>query len=188
MSQLPTPPRWANRLLEWRCAPYLLEEIEGDLYERFTRRAALFGLRSARRQYVWEVLGFIRPRVELPFSDKRKSDYSSSEYRTPFLLSPAMLRNYFKTAFRTLTKHKVSTLINLLGLTLGVTACLVIYLITSYELSYDTFHPDRDRIYRLVGEAQYGPTSEKHPVGFVPNAVPKAIREEIPGLEMVVAF
>ncbi|AKD58627.1 hypothetical protein SD10_18495 [Spirosoma radiotolerans] len=99
-----------------------------------------------------------------------------------------MFRNYFKTSLRNLTKHKVSSLINLFGLTLGVTACLVIYLITNYELSYDTFHPNGERIYRLVGEAQYGKTGEKHPVGFPPNAVPAAIRKEIAGLETVAAF
>ncbi|MFD2573042.1 permease prefix domain 2-containing transporter [Spirosoma soli] len=176
----PTPPRTADRLLEWFCAPHLLEEVQGDLHERFQRNATLFGERSARRQYTWEVLGFITK----PFAIKRQP----SEYSSPFLVSPAMIRNYLKTAFRTLTKHRVSTLINLSGLTLGVTACLVIYLITSFELSYNTFFPDKERIYRLVGESQYGAGGEKHPVGFIPNAVPKAIREEIPGLETVAAF
>ncbi|GAB3774175.1 ABC transporter permease [Spirosoma horti] len=99
-----------------------------------------------------------------------------------------MFRNYFKTSLRNLTKHKGSTLINLFGLTLGVTACLVIYLITNYELRYDAFHPNGERVYRLVGEAQYGKSDEKHPVGFVPNAVPAAIRKEIAGLETVAAF
>src|SRR5205823_10845856 len=109
-------------------------------------------------------------------------------YSSPGLFSSFMFRNYFKTSLRNLTKHKVSTLINLFGLTLGVTACLVIYLITNYELSYDTFHPNGERIYRLVGEAQFGKTGEKHPVGFLPNAVPAAIRKEIAGLETVAAF
>ena len=50
------------------------------------------------------------------------------------------------------------------------------------------FHPDSERIYRLVGEAQYGPTGEKHPVGFPPNAVPMALRQEVSGIETIAAF
>ncbi|QMW06996.1 ABC transporter permease [Spirosoma foliorum] len=99
-----------------------------------------------------------------------------------------MLRNYFKTSIRNLAKHRVSTLINLLGLTLGVTACLVIYLITSYELGYDTFHPDGERIYRVVGDVKYNATDEKHSVGFLPAPVPQALRKEVAGLETVAAF
>ncbi|GAB2592795.1 permease prefix domain 2-containing transporter [Spirosoma areae] len=174
-----TPPRWADRLLEWFCAPHLLEEVQGDLHERFTRRVATLGAAEARRQFVREVLSFLRP-----FALKR----TPTAYSSFFSLHPVMLQNCIKTALRNLAKHKVSTLINLFGLTLGVTACLVIYIITNYELSYDTFHPDRERIYRLVGESQYGNPSEKHPVGFIPNAVPEAIRKEIAGLETVAAF
>ncbi len=171
-------PYWADRLLEWFCAPHLLEEVQGDLHERYGRDVQQFGTAKANRQYWVSVLSFLRP-----FALKRQTHYSS-----PPLVNPAMLRNYVKTAFRTLTKYKVSTLINLLGLTLGVTACLVIYLITNYELSYDTFHPNSQRIYRLVGEAKFGGTNEKHPVGFIPNAVPEAIRKEIAGIETVAAF
>ncbi|MBD2702353.1 ABC transporter permease [Spirosoma sp. BT702] len=174
-----TPPRLADRFLEWFCASHLLEEVQGDLYERYVRDEQRSGTSKANRRYWLNVLRFIRP-----FALKRQP----AEYSQPILLHPIMLRNYFKTSLRNLAKNKISTLINLLGLTLGVTACLVIYLITNYELSYDTFHPDSERIYRLVGEAQYGNPGEKHPVGFVPNAVPAAIRKEIAGLETVAAF
>jgi ABC-type antimicrobial peptide transport system permease subunit len=184
-----TPPRWADRLLEWFCAPHLLEEVQGDLYERYIRDIQLLGVANANRNYTLNVLSFLRP-----FALKRQPAQYPSRNRAggpggpPFLLSPIMLRNYIKTALRNLTKHKVSTLINLFGLTLGVTACLVIYLITNYELSYDAFHTDSDRIYRVVGESQYGAPAEKHPVGFVPAPVPGAIRKEIPGFETVAAF
>ena len=184
-----TPPRWADRLLEWFCAPHLLEEVQGDLYERYLRDVQQQGVAKANRQYALNMLGFLRPFAlkgqPIPYSSRNRTGGPAGP---PSLLSPVMLRNYVKTALRNLTKHKVSTLINLFGLTLGITACLVIYLITNYELSYDTFHPDSDRIYRLVGESQYGNPAEKHPVGFIPAPVPGAIRKEIAGFETVVAF
>jgi putative ABC transport system permease protein len=65
-----------------------------------------------------------------------------------------MLKNYFKIAWRSISRQKINTSINITGLAFGICACLVIYLINSYDLSFDRFHPDGDRIYRIVGEAQ----------------------------------
>jgi putative ABC transport system permease protein len=65
-----------------------------------------------------------------------------------------MLLNYFKIAWRNMYRHKLYTLINITGLAFGICACLVIYLISSYDLSFDRFHPDGDRIYRIIGEAE----------------------------------
>lgn len=42
-----TPTHWAERLPEFFCAPHLLEEVQGDLYERFQRQAALYGVKIA---------------------------------------------------------------------------------------------------------------------------------------------
>ncbi len=93
-----------------------------------------------------------------------------------------------RTTLRTLLRNRLSTAINLAGLTLGVTACLVIFLITHFELSFDTFHPDRGRIYRLVGQLSFTHKPGAEPVGFVPRAMPRAVRAEIEGLEKVAAF
>ncbi|HEY6900172.1 MAG TPA: ABC transporter permease [Puia sp.] len=61
-----------------------------------------------------------------------------------------MIKNQLLFALRRLSRHKLTTTINILGLTLGMLSCLVIYLYVSFEFSYDTFHADRDRIYRVV--------------------------------------
>jgi len=63
-----------------------------------------------------------------------------------------MIKNYFKIAWRNLVKQRVSTIINVLGLSIGISACLIIYMMASFELSYDNFHPDKDRIFRVVSE------------------------------------
>ena len=55
-----------------------------------------------------------------------------------------MLYYYFKIAWRNIRKNKVSTAINILGLTMGISACLVIYLIANYDLSFDRFHPGKE--------------------------------------------
>ena len=65
-----------------------------------------------------------------------------------------MLKNYWRIAWRTLTRNKVYSGINILGLALGISGCLVLFLITSYEFSFDRNHPDGARIYRIVGDQQ----------------------------------
>ena len=60
-----------------------------------------------------------------------------------------MLRNYFNVALRNLFKHKFYSLINILGLSVGLTCFLMISLYVIDELSYDTFHTDAERIYRM---------------------------------------
>ena len=58
--------------------------------------------------------------------------------------------HYFKPSIRSLIKNKVFSLINIIGLAIGTSAALVIYLIVQYDLSFDHFEPGRDRIYRIV--------------------------------------
>ena len=68
-----------------------------------------------------------------------------------------MIKNYWRIAWRNIARDKAYTFINVLGLALGVCGCLVLFLITRYEFSFDRDHPDGDRIYRIVGNMQRGP-------------------------------
>lgn len=63
-----------------------------------------------------------------------------------------MIKNYFKIAWRNLMKHKVFSLINIVGLTIGISASVVIGLMIFYDTTFDTFHKDSDRIYRVVSD------------------------------------
>ncbi|MEM7375390.1 MAG: FtsX-like permease family protein [Bacteroidota bacterium] len=60
-----------------------------------------------------------------------------------------MLRNYLTTAIRNLAKRPAFTMINVLGLAIGMAACIIITLYVRYELSFDRFHEQSDRIYRV---------------------------------------
>lgn len=63
-----------------------------------------------------------------------------------------MIKNYLKIALRNLLKQKFYSGINILGLTLGITCCLLIFLFVQHELSYDQFHKKGNRIYRVLRE------------------------------------
>lgn len=63
-----------------------------------------------------------------------------------------MYHNYLKIAIRNLLRNKTNAFIHILGLTIGLTGCLLIGLFVLDELKYDTFHPDGDRTYRVYAE------------------------------------
>jgi putative ABC transport system permease protein len=98
-----------------------------------------------------------------------------------------MLKNYLITAWRSLWKRKFFSLINVLGLSIGISASLVIWLIAHYEFSFDTFQPDRSRIYRVVIDLSYRASGSFY-VGGVENPLPEAVAKEVGGLDLVVPF
>ena len=99
-----------------------------------------------------------------------------------------MFSNYLTTAWRHITRHKMYTAINVMGLALGICGCLVIYLITSFEFSFDTFHPDKERIYCVDASVAGNPDPDHAHWNCVPAPMPDAMRSEMSGLEKVAAF
>jgi putative ABC transport system permease protein len=67
-----------------------------------------------------------------------------------------MIRNYIKTAVRSLMKNKGFTAINVLGLALGLATCLLIVFYVFDELSYDRYNVNADRIYRINEAIRFG--------------------------------
>jgi putative ABC transport system permease protein len=95
-----------------------------------------------------------------------------------------MLRNYFVTAFRSFWRNKAFTAINVLGLSIGISAALVIFLIVYYEFSYDRFEQEKERIYRVVLDAKFN-GNEGHSAA-VPAPLSNAIEHEVTGVELTV--
>ena len=97
-----------------------------------------------------------------------------------------MIKNYFKIAFRSFKRHKLFTFINVIGLSIGICAALVIYLIVSYDFSFDKFHKDGDRIYRVVTD--YSFAGEVGHNGGVTWPLGDAVKNEVTGLEGTAPF
>lgn len=65
-----------------------------------------------------------------------------------------MLKNYLKITWRNIRKQKFYATLNILGLTIGMTCCFLIFMYVRFELSYDTFHKRGDQIYRIVTDVK----------------------------------
>ncbi|HEV9038045.1 MAG TPA: ABC transporter permease [Puia sp.] len=139
--KMPEPPKWATRFLTWYCRPTLLEDLQGDLNEYFHRNVRERGASSARLIYIIDVLKFFRPYII------RKPSFSNP------LKGKITMKKQLLFTLRRLSRHKLTAGINILGLTLGILSCLVIFLYVSFEFSYDKFHADAGRIYRVIVSA-----------------------------------
>ncbi|MDN3547887.1 ABC transporter permease [Mucilaginibacter aquaedulcis] len=95
-----------------------------------------------------------------------------------------MIKNYIKTAFRSLLKNKGFTVINILGLALGLATCLLIVLYVVDELSYDRYNTKAARIYRVNEDLKLGDNSVKYAVCMPPLA--KTLKTEYPFVENAV--
>src|SRR5205809_4840766 len=91
-----------------------------------------------------------------------------------------MLKNYLRIASRNVIKHKVYAAINVSGLAVGIAACILLFTVVKYELSYDTFQPDYKRIYHVASERH---TAEGLSWGEgVPFPAYDALRADFPNL------
>ncbi len=140
---MPSPPRFAQQLFKWWCKKADADDLLGDMEEYFRYNVSKKGKLRAQMIYIKQVLS-------LSFSyalKKRKRSASYSNFYSQN--SIAMLNNYFKIALRNFSKHKLFTSLNILGLALGMSICLLALSITVSIYRSDEFHEKKDRIYQV---------------------------------------
>ena len=167
----PMPPKWIDSMIDLLAPNEVAEEIHGDLYELFLKDLSEKGQRVARIRYITNGIGFL---FKSFFWRKNHSNNSIP-----------MISNYFKMGKRSLLAYKGTTSINILGLVTGIASALVIFSVIRFELSFDAFHSDRDRIYRMVRVSGADMSEFRSGISY---PVPVAIKSEIPSLENIVSI
>ena len=161
-----SPPKLATKILLWFLKDELVEEVAGDLLERYEIKLQKKPAWRARLNYWYQVFHYLRPFA------MRQSLVINSKY---FI----MFNNYLLIAIRNLTKHKFHSSINILSLAIGIAACLVIYLFISDEKSFDGIH--QRNIYRLC-EVQSFPGTNTQNVALSMSAMGPTLGAEFPDL------
>jgi len=170
MKYIPEPPSWIDALVDRLAPDRFAEEI------REICMKCIPGYRPA-----W------RSRSTLAVCPER-SGISGKSFFWKRSVSPTndftMIRSYFQMAKRSLATHKGTTAINVIGLITGIASALVIFTVIRYELSFDAFHSDRDRIYRLVRVTgtDLGKAERRDCRTGVSYPVPTALKTEIPAI------
>jgi putative ABC transport system permease protein len=96
-----------------------------------------------------------------------------------------MVKNYFKTAFRSLTRNRNYTIINIAGLAVGIAVCMMIFIIIQFHTSYDDFHKNKDRIYRVLTEYHHADAADISYGKDVPFPMPAGLKTAFPQIEQV---
>lgn len=132
------PPPLFVRFFRWFCHPAMRAPIEGDLRELHGERQQLHGRHYANFRFVVDVLLLFRPGIV--------KSLSGSMTLNQF----GMLSSYFRIAWRNLVKYRVFSAINVFGLAVAMSVCMLIMLMLADQLRYDTFHEKGDRTYRIL--------------------------------------
>lgn len=139
--------------------------------EVYDRRLRTSGKRLADFRFMVDVLLLCRPGII-----GRKKSNNAYNYTD-------MFRNNFKIAIRNLWKNKSSTIINVFGLTTGITSCLLIALFIMYEASFDQFQPNKERIARVIMEYSFEGTTDKATGTFTSTKVAPVFSRTFPEVE-----
>lgn len=130
------PPKYALKLLRWFCSEAHIEEIEGDLIELFEMQSEV-SLPKAKRFFLWRVLMSFRPTLLKSFLNVKISN------------NLIMYKDHVKVSWRSLKRQPFYSLLNTLGLAIGITGALLIGLFIFEELSFDRSFKDAELIYRV---------------------------------------
>lgn len=170
--QPPKPPKLAELFLQWYCRPEILEILQGDLHELYYRRVDEIGVTRARLYYYRDVLDNCRP---FAWGATRSSSSNPKD----------MFINYLISAWRNISKRKQFSFINVMGLSIGMAACLLILQYVNHQKSYDNFHSDLDRLYRLnlgmsnTGDSEIIYRATNHPAAGL------ALKKDYPQIEEI---
>jgi putative ABC transport system permease protein len=168
-----SPTKLALRFFRWFCHPKLLKYIEGDLMELYDERVEKNGKFKADLRFIIDVLLLFRLGIIKPVEGYRN------------LNTYGMFKSYFKIGWRNLFRNKVYSIINVGGLSVGLTSVLLIYLWVNAEVSVDQFHEKKDRLFKVM---RHTPGSDGILETHSSNSVllPTALTEEMPEIEYVV--
>lgn len=170
----PQPPKWARRFLEWYCHPALLEEIQGDATELFYERLKTHSLRNAQFAYIWNVIRFFR------WSNmRRKEPGMASHVRMLWSLN-------FKMSVRYAARHNVLFGIKTLGLVLCLAFSLLLTAFMVNELTFDHFHKNFQRIYRVASHVEFQDQVTDYAVSPLPLG--PTLKEKLPEVEDYTRF
>jgi len=168
---MPKSPKWPLRFLKFFCKKEYHLDVEGDLLELFHRRVETLGRKKANQKLWKDVLLLFRPGMIKSI--------------LPNFNTTPMFKHHVQMAFKHIRRDKTSFLINLTGLSVGLTAVILILLWVQDEWQYDKFHTNDKHLYSIY--QNYDNPQGIRTVERSPTPLAQAIASELPEVEYSVA-
>ncbi len=150
MTDTPTPPALAGRLLKWVGKSAYVDDLLGDAEELFYEDLNHYPPWRCKVRYWRQIISLVFSYALV--SRRRNNSFAiTSNYNN----TPAMFLNYFKVAYRNLLKNKFFTSINVIALSVGMSISLLLLAVIADINEYDQFHTQRDQTYRLITRINY---------------------------------
>ncbi len=168
-----SPPKWMDRVLGWYCRKDKLEDLQGDLYEYYNRN------RLSKNKYLSDLIYFIDiiKFLRLYTIKKLKIKGPMNSYH--------LFENYWKTSVRSIARNKLFSVINVFGLAISASVGIIMIVFISELLSFDKFHSNRDRIFRV--NSIYKSLTNEEPIDLASTGilVGDKLKEDFTGIEEV---
>ena len=168
MADKNSPPKYAQRLLNFLLKEDLIEEVLGDLEEQFFQKQTSKSLFKVKLNYWCQAINYLRP-------------FALKNNIITDLIQNIMFYNYFKLTIRSLIKDKTFAAINIGGLAIGMASCFLILLWIQDERSIDNFHEHNSQLYQVylrgINNGQVNADYNS------PALLPDLLKERIPEIE-----
>ena len=174
-SRQPHPPKWADRLLSWFCKDEVLENIQGDLHEIYQNRVKILDERKANLLFMRDIISLVRPRLI-----KKLEGYRFNH--------AGIFNNHFKTSMRIIRLNALFSGINIVGLAISMSVGILMIVLLSEIQSFDNFHENKERIYRVTTSRQPLFQGEPETFASAQHWIGDQIKEQIPSVEQVLVL
>lgn len=173
------PPHLADRLFEKYCKNARIEDLHGDVEELFYRNLKTMPVVKAKLYYWRQIISLM-----FSYAVKRRKQQASAHAFASTTFNLGMIKNYFLIASRSLVKHRFFSIINIVGLAVGMSVCLLLISFFAFIGKYDEFHENKNNIYRIISITE--DKSEKNEWSSAPPFLAQKLKNDYSGVDEVV--
>jgi putative ABC transport system permease protein len=173
------PPKLARRFFEWYCGKANVHDLSGDLDELFYLNLKTKSTRVAKWIYWRQVFSLL-----FSYAVKKRKTQATVSGFAGSGFSIAILNNYFKIATRNLYKHKYFTVVNAVGLAIGMSVSLLLITLYVHVTTFENFHAQKENIYRII--TTHRTVDREWEIAPAPASVAERLNSEFVGVDKTV--
>jgi putative ABC transport system permease protein len=173
------PPKFARRIFEWYCGQAKVNDLLGDVEELFYLNLKTKSVLASKWIYWKQVFSLL-----ISYAVKKRKTHAKVSGFAASGFSMAILNNYFKIATRNLYKHKYFTIVNAVGLAIGMSVSLLLITLYVHVTTFENFHAHKENIFRVT--TTHRTVDREWEVAPAPFSVAENLNSEFVGVDKTV--